>query len=459
MTHCITSHAVIHIGIASADSVTIPVLIDLSDANRPFICRSVGIYARYLQRQGVRSYESITKSVIAIGKLRDFYLLVLKSNAQHEISIKTFLEDFLYAFDNGTALKWKAASNQQYKYTKRAIADFIKFSSENNSKYLDEFELEFINTCRAGFISTGHAEKSLLFHTKKRNKKKESGRKRKVNGVWLYRAFPIDLVSKLIELTKNPRDKILFAMLAYGGRRLSELLNLFIQDVGAIEERLVVKLRHPTMSTMSWSNSAARIVSGQRRDYLRETYGCLARTEHGALPTFAGWKGMKYDDEAALSSDMYWIKDSGNYMLNLHRVYAFGYRSRLSNNSHPYYFTSENGSLLTTKAVEKQFRIACNRLEKKCDVDLTGYSIHSLRHFYGFYCADVLKAELLLIQKWMGHVQPSSTAIYSHISPATAAKELYLAERSAAKNIERPKKLSPTIFGQFDASLLTRKIK
>ena len=419
------------------------------------------MYSRYLQRQQVRSYESITKSVIAIGKLRDYYFLVCKNNQSEVATAKAILEDFLYAFDNGTVLGWKAASNQQYKATKRAVADYVKFSSEFLSKDLEIPDREFIDICRDSYISSTHAEKSLLFHTKKRNKKKEYGRKRSINGLWMYKPFPAELVSKLIDLTQNPRDKLLFAMLAYGGRRLSELLNLFVQDVGACDEQLAVKLMHPTLSRMSWTNSAKRIVSGQRRDYLREKYDCLPRTEHGALPTFSGWKGIKFDDEAALSSDSYWIKNSGKYLLDLHRIYIYSIRNRNPGYSHPYYFTAKNGDLLTTKAVEKQFRIACRRIQRNQDINLSGYGIHSLRHFYGFYCADTLKAELLFIQKWMGHVQPSSTAIYTHISPISAANALRLAENrsNSSEGTANSQNLNSMIFGQFDAKHLTRKIR
>jgi hypothetical protein len=70
-------------------------------------------------------------------------------------------------------------------------------------------------------------------------------------------------------------------------------------------------------------------------------------------------------------------------------------------------------------------------LEKKNNISLTGYGPHSLRHYYGFYCADILKIDLLMIQKWMGHQQLSSTAIYTHISPATAHAALATAEKRA----------------------------
>ena len=135
------------------------------------------------------------------------------------------------------------------------------------------------------------------------------------------------------------------------------------------------------------------------------------------------WR-MKFDDEARMSSEVYFIREVESYLLTLHRAYLHEVRSKVPRRPHPYYFVALDGEPLTIRAVEKQFSLACRRLEKKCGVSLEGYGPHSLRHYYGFYCADVLRADLLLIQKWMGHAQPSSTAVYAHISPETAAKAL-----------------------------------
>ena len=90
----------------------------------------------------------------------------------------------------------------------------------------------------------------------------------------------------------------------------------------------------------------------------------------------------------------------------------------------------------------------------------------SLRHYYGFYCVDVLKADLLMVQKWMGHAQISSTAVYAHISPETARDELAAAEerKSAGAPAQGvlPSALQrhgTTALGDIDTKKLTRKMR
>lgn len=478
-----TTHAIVHLSIDAADSQTLPVLIELDDLANPVISGSVAKFARYLQRQGNTSYEVIAKAVVAIGKLRDFYKLVSNEPTLSPGNLRSLLEDFLAAFDHGTVLGWRPASNQQYLSTRAAVYDYVKYVMDNSAPFWSTEEAKFIDACRESWIRLSHAEKSLLFHTKSRSRKKTRGRKRQVAGLRQYKPFPPNLVQELIDETKNPRDKLLFGLLGYGGRRISEMLHLFLQDVAMRGDELNVTLKHPASSPMIWTNQAHSQVRGQRREYLRAMFDLLPRTEHGANPSAVGWKGIKFDDHAAQSSEVYWIRESGQYLLQLHRQYLHGDRSAAPSRSHPYYFVTENGQPMTIKAVEKQFNLACRRIEKKHGISLKGYGPHSLRHFYGFYCADILKADLLLIQKWMGHAQVTSTAIYAHISPGTAATALKRAEalakvegRTGLSTPEREQvarefsdaKLEPlphilrlgtTAFGEIDTKALTRRIR
>lgn len=426
-----TIHAIVHLGIDAPDAQTLPVLLELDDPENPTISLSVAKFARYLQRQGSRSYESIKKSVIAIGKLRDFYMLERAGGVLKEGDLRALLEDFLFAYDHGAVLGWAPASNQSYLTTRAAVTEYVKFLVDDSAQTWGMSELQFIAACRESWVSVAHAPKSLLFHTKKRNVKKAGGRKRLLTGLKQFKPFPPHLVQELIDHTKNPRDKLMFGLMAYGGRRLSELLHLFMEDMATRDDELVALLKHPSEAPMVWVNNAGTRVKGSRREYLKTMFDRLPRNEHGANPSFVGWKGIKFDDEAALVSQMYWIREAGKYLLQLHRNYLFGARATVPKKRHPYYLVGEDGDPLTTKAAEKQFRLACGRVERKLGVSLKGYGPHSLRHFYGFYCADVLKADLLLIQKWMGHIQASSTAVYAHISPGTAAKALARAELQA----------------------------
>lgn len=423
-----TSHAVIHLSINAIDALTLPVIVELDDVSSPTISLSVAKYARYLQRQGAQSYENITKMVVAIGKLRDFYILARNGISLGPGELIELLEDFLFAIDHGGVLGWRPASNQQYKQIRSAVLEYVQWLVRNSDMPVSASEARFIEACRWSWRSTSNAEKSLLFHTKKRNKKKSAGRRKNIHGLKRYKPFPPRFVQELIDLTKNKRDKLIFALLAYGGRRASELLHQFLEDFKARGEEAHVELRHPELAVVEWTNIAGKRIRGQRREYLMSVFGRLPRTMHGRLASAAGWKGIKFDDGVD-TSEMYWIRDAGAYILDLHRDYLYNVRAKQPQRRHPYYFTDENGEPLTMRVLRNQFRLACRRVERKYRVALGGYGPHSLRHFYGFYCADVLKEPLLMIQKYMGHMHPSSTAVYSHISPETAAKSLRDAER------------------------------
>ena len=138
-------------------------------------------------------------------------------------------------------------------------------------------------------------------------------------------------------------------------------------------------------------------------------------------------------------------------------------RQRVPRRHHPYYWVGEDGEPLTQKAVEGQFLLARKRVEERFGIDLSGYGLHSLRHYFGFYCVDVLRADLLMIQKWMGHTHVSSTAIYAHISPETARDELRKAEKRKGSPAEEPhppsaiERHGSTAIGVVDTKRLTRK--
>lgn len=426
-----TTHCVIHLAIDAPDAKTLPVLVELDDPNCPAINRSVATFARYIQKQGVYSYTWLWKAVNTIGQLRDFYALEKQKKVLGPGDFRPLLEDFLFALDHGTVLGWRPASNAKYRSAKSALSLYMKFLRGDADNIVSDKEAEFIAACLDSAESTKHAEKSLLAHTKPREKKKVSGRRKNVVGLRRYKPFPPWLVHELISETKNQRDKLIFALIAYGGRRSSELLHLFLEDVGLEGKEALVYLKHPALSPMKWKNNAHRTILGQRREYLRAMFGLLPRTDYGGLPAKVGWKGIKFDDEIAKSSQMYWIRDAGAYILLLHRNYLHTFRASTPRRHHPYYFVDESGEPLKMQALEKQFSLACGRLERKHGIRLDGYGLHSLRHFYGFYCADVLGLDLLLIQKYMGHSQLSSTSVYAHISPETAARALQDAEKKA----------------------------
>lgn len=461
-----SANIVIHLAIEAPDAKTLPVLVEVDDGDLPTISLSVAMYARYLLREGVRSYETIRKYVTAIGKLKDYYTFVCSSRPIEAREIRRLLEDFLHAHDHGSVLGWAPSSQNEYVLCRTAVVEYVKFVMDNGDAIWPSREIQFIEDCRASWSGSQHAEKSLLFHTKKRQKKKAGGRKKVLTGLRQYKPFPQKYLQPLLDETENPRDRLLFSTLAFGGRRTSEVLHAFTHDVFTVNETLRFVLAHPAQSSMEWTNLSGATVRGSRKEYLRNQFGLLPRTDHGAEPTALGWKGIKFDDEAALTSQTYFTRNADKELVALHRKYLHEVRQRVPRRPHPYYWVNEDGEPLTMKAAAKQFDLARKRVEKRFGVSLKGYGLHSLRHSYGFYCIDVLKADLLMLQKWMGHAQISSTAVYAHISPETARDELTAAEerRSSGPRLNgvlpsAVQRHGTTAFGDIDTKKLTRKMR
>ena len=76
-----TANTVVHIAIDAPDALTLPVLLEVTAGGAPSVSLSVATFARYLQREGMRSYETLRKYVVAIGKLKDYYTLIRGGDA------------------------------------------------------------------------------------------------------------------------------------------------------------------------------------------------------------------------------------------------------------------------------------------------------------------------------------------------------------------------------------------
>ena len=458
-----SANTVVHIAIDAPDALTLPVLVEVPETGSPSVSLSVAKFARYLQREGMRSYETLRKYVVAIGKLKDYYTLVREGEVVPVGELGSLIEEFLHAYDHGAVLGWPDATQNEYVLCRTAVLEYVKFVMDVGSGTWPANEVRFVEACRLSWQTAKQAEQSLLFHTKKRLRKKTGGRKKNLTGLRQYKSFPAKYLDALLEETKNPRDRLLFSILAFGGRRVSEVLHAYTHDVAAVNETLHFRLAHPGKSLIEWRTLAGATVRGTRTEYLKSQFGLLPRTEHGALPSKLGWKGIKFDDEAALMSETYFIRNADKELVALHRKFLHEVRQRVPRRHHPYYWVGEDGEPLTQKAVEGQFKLACKRVEERFGIDLSGYGLHSLRHYFGFYCVDVLRADLLLIQKWMGHTHISSTAVYAHISPETARDELRKAEERKASAAEEPRTPSAierhgsTAIGVVDTKRLTRK--
>jgi hypothetical protein len=81
---------------------------------------------------------------------------------------------------------------------------------------------------------------------------------------------------------------------------------------------------------------------------------------------------------------------------------------------------------MTYKSLRNVWTRLLDRLASDYGVDLRekGLGWHSLRHFYGWYCASVLKHSLERTSTFLHHASLESTKVYYKLSKLTARNEL-----------------------------------
>jgi integrase len=207
---------------------------------------------------------------------------------------------------------------------------------------------------------------------------------------WDGKYFPIKHIGSLLVDEPCARDQCLYALLATGGLRLSEALNLWIDDVTYENGRIIVKVNDPE----------------KRRPELWKKFRILPD------PHIRN-KGRANDEVFFL--------DDGDFFLQAFERYIF--TQRPPTEEHPYLFVN----LKSGKHYGKRFKphSARDHLSARCkQLGIDDYGPHSLRHFYGVYAVNVMqqanpKITLDVIQSMMGHATIESTKKYAVFWPET----------------------------------------
>lgn len=267
------------------------------------------------------------------------------------------------------------------------------------------------------------------------------------------KSFPLDRYIELIECTKNPRDKLLWLLMGGGALRRSETLHLFLSDVQGVDPHygdMRVALEDPETGFMEWHSEDQIPMSGSRIEYFKSNFrnyhfspghplrNLQPRSRYGKRNTglHAGFKGMTFGDTDSiaklLSSDnlqknpnphyIWWLDVKiGQYFSRVFEEYIqhFFWRNNhtgIPNPSnwpwHPWLLictsTKNYGMPLTIPSLKGAWKRALKRI----GMEGSGLGPHSLRHMYGYYCANVLKLPLEVVQVLMHHANPSSTQCY-----------------------------------------------
>lgn len=207
------------------------------------------------------------------------------------------------------------------------------------------------------------------------------------------------MVEDLILATPSISQRMTFIQAAFGGQRISEILNMWRCDVmpgrfrptlfpddKASEVPLVV-LAHPSQSTYL----GGVVPDGRDRlQYLQETYGRLPRNLMEGDPLKAGWKGMLFDNDALLVSQVFWSDRSWARMyyelFQQLRDQVLPMVPDAVRTSHPYLIINDSpareefGQPMKMSNIRKAFERACGRI----GVDAARFheGIHGLRHGY-----------------------------------------------------------------------------
>lgn len=266
--------------------------------------------------------------------------------------------------------------------------------------------------------------------------------------------FPPDRFIEIIESLKNPRDKLLCLILGAGSLRGSEPLHLFHDDFVGKDEygQLKIRLEDPEVGEYSWEDPNGKIITGTRAAYITQNFknehlgdfsplrNLSARTDYTKRNSglSAGFKGMTFTEDDDEDNDgehfLFWCDPIlGRYAYKVYEEYRDTYINMNPYTGrpnpkgwphHPWFFININKVNYGTPFKVSGFKQMWNRAKKRIGLKGKRLGRHSLRHLFGFYCANVLGLSLVEVQTYMHHSSPTSTRVYYSLSAKNVRQKL-----------------------------------
>ncbi|HEX8368483.1 MAG TPA: site-specific integrase [Pyrinomonadaceae bacterium] len=434
-----TAHSIIRLPIKERPKSLFPLLI-LADGNPSLL---VAAYTRDLQRRNW-SPKKIDAIVSAIGRLYDYYTFKFGGTELEPRQQRMLLSQFAEARLNGTVqsnnavdstgLYWQRVKYNTVKKDIDCITKFSQWLADNFEFYpINPLENKYVSCVRESYETAIKMSTDLLFHLHptRTNKKYPQFEIHNNTGSHLTdipKAFPANKVIELINAASNPRDKMAFILMAFGSLRISEVVHIFLEDVSTTfrdNGTAYVTLGHPEEGHYQWLSKLNKPCSGTRSEYLMEKYGRVPRNRMEGTQFYSGWKGMEFASSNN-TGFVHWAREeAGIYFRKL----LYQYFNEIFKGK-PYLFVKTDrrsfGEPLTIANISKQFYTAVKKIG--LDRRQPGVNPHGLRHFYGFYCADVLGISLRGLQHQMHHASPISTLVYHHITHETVRDSLRKAQ-------------------------------
>ncbi|MGE4580353.1 MAG: hypothetical protein AB7F21_12550, partial [Desulfuromonadales bacterium] len=382
---------------------------------------------------------------------------------------------------NNLGLHWKKTSDDTIERAVKAINDFDKWQSTfHNAPRLNPTEIHFMTTWEIyrDFKSRMNWDPLLHLHPAREHEKevhsievkpKHLHKRLRKPAPKTKKGFPMGYILKLLDCACNPRDELLLLTMLGGSLRMSEPLHLLRSDIEGMNDwgELLIRLADPQLGMTEWTGINGDKKQETRQDYFREVWRneelsaghpfhqLQPRDTYGKRNSlYVGFKGMTFSESNGanvLGQDPYGRPYDVNYLYWLdprvgcraYKVYEEYRNQCLLNNyntgermptgwlRHPWLFinisnSSYYGRPLSYSSMQTIWGNLLDRLYEKHGIDLRGRGLswHSLRHFYGWYCASCLGLDLTTTKAMMHHSSEESTACYFRISPEIARNKV-----------------------------------
>lgn len=254
----------------------------------------------------------------------------------------------------------------------------------------------------------------------------------------LIKYFPPKKLKEFIDSEENINYKAAFLLSSFTGLRESENLHILVSDIvyqGHLAEVIISdpntgktflleknKLvpRTEILSSCLHQHKAVSDLDDINIDYLSRL---PVRTNlHIKHRYFAGWKGVQLRVPDEKYGHLLEWTDGFAQELFTKLVPKLLMQTR---RSHPYLLcNSENGMPMTVDAYESRFR--------RHSAKITGKELYShvMRHFTGFYCANVLRVDQDEAKRILRHKRLTSTDVYYNLSPEEVKRKIAMKETS-----------------------------
>lgn len=424
----------------------------------------INAYINYLFMQGEQE-STLHQKINAVCQLYEFCRRREDGTDLTEKQARHLIFNFGTAKLHGTIqsdgsdpsnLRWRPVTATTLRNILRYLKDFDTFQATYfHAQTLNPVEVRFQTSFERyldfkqrskydpmiHLFPTRSAEKTIATYHVKEHRRDHLRRR-------VEKVFPADFIVKLIERTDVARDKMLLLLMSFGGLRRSEPLHLLQQDIcGRFSDSGAawVRLADPVRSEIEWMDACGHIKTGSRADFISKEFQNLhlpaghqlrnmqprcmyGRKGHGLQ---VGFKGMTFSGHGQ-NNFVHWLhEEAGVIFWRAYETYIAEHFHGKPRHwpYHPFLFVRLDaegyGLPLTLPAVEKVFNRACER------IGLKGFTPHSLRHFYGYYAATVLKLPVEKVQACMHHASVISTQTYYRTDPQAVRKEILIAAYKA----------------------------